>query len=107
MSDLSDPRVLFAAERTLLAWNRTSISFMAFGFVVERFGLFVNMLGREETKIFQRETSFYIGIFFIALSVVISFFSIIQHRNVMRSLRPTEIPKGYKCLVRRSAQRNR
>ena len=34
MSDLNDPRVLFAAERTLLAWNRTSISLMAFGFLL-------------------------------------------------------------------------
>jgi len=95
MSNLSDPRVLFAAERTLLAWNRTSISFMAFGFVVERFGLFVNMLGREEIKVFQREISFYIGMFFIALSVAVSFLSVIQHRNVLRSLTPAEIPKGY------------
>ena len=39
MSDLQDPRVLFAAERTLLAWNRTSLAFMAFGFAVERAGL--------------------------------------------------------------------
>ena len=29
-----DPRVYFAAERTLLAWIRTGIGVMAFGFVV-------------------------------------------------------------------------
>ena len=39
MSVLDDPRVFFAAERTLLAWTRTSLTLMAFGFVVERFGL--------------------------------------------------------------------
>jgi len=95
MSNPSDPRVLFAAERTLLAWNRTSISFMAFGFVVERFGLFLAMLGRPEMKVFQREVSFYIGVFFISLSVLVSFLSIIQHRHVLLALRPAEIPRGY------------
>ncbi|MFV9650307.1 YidH family protein [Pseudomonas citrulli] len=39
MSHLDDPRVFFAAERTLLAWNRTSLLLMAFGFVIERSGL--------------------------------------------------------------------
>ena len=34
MSGDHDPRVFFAAERTLLAWNRTSLSLMAFGFVL-------------------------------------------------------------------------
>jgi uncharacterized membrane protein YidH (DUF202 family) len=56
MSKLNDPRVLFATERTLLAWNRTSISIMAFGFVIERFGLFLQLTGREESKIFRRSS---------------------------------------------------
>jgi len=36
-----DPRVYFAAERTLLAWVRTGLAMMGFGFVVARFGLFL------------------------------------------------------------------
>jgi uncharacterized membrane protein YidH (DUF202 family) len=36
-----DPRVYFASERTLLAWIRTGLAMMGFGFVVARFGLFL------------------------------------------------------------------
>jgi putative membrane protein len=43
----ADPRVYFAAERTLLAWIRTGITIMAFGFVVARFGLFLRLLRAE------------------------------------------------------------
>lgn len=32
-----DPRIFFAAERTLLAWIRTSLALMGLGFVVARF----------------------------------------------------------------------
>jgi len=39
-----DPRVYHAAERTFLAWIRTSLALMAFGFVVARFGLFLREL---------------------------------------------------------------
>ena len=36
-----------ANERTYLAWVRTAIAIMAFGFLVERFDLFLAYLGRS------------------------------------------------------------
>ena len=40
-SKAPDRRDHMANERTFLAWVRTSIAIMAFGFVVEKFALFI------------------------------------------------------------------
>lgn len=95
MSSLNDPRVLFAAERTLLAWNRTSISLMAFGFVIERFGLFLQISGKEEMTLFQRHISFFVGESFVLLAVFLALFSVWQHTRFLKTLRSEEIPAGY------------
>jgi putative membrane protein len=94
MSDLNDPRVLFAAERTLLAWTRTSISLMAFGFVIERFGLFLHGT-HPQGAITLRHFSFAVGLAFILLAAFIAGYSIRQYRRVLNTLRPVEIPLGY------------
>jgi putative membrane protein len=96
MSDLNDPRVFFAAERTLLAWNRTALSLMAFGFVIERFGLFVSILMPQHHAPMQRGISFWTGIAFVALGVFVAIFSTLQYRQVLRTLKPVEIPDGYR-----------
>ena len=95
MSDLNDPRVFFAAERTLLAWNRTSLTLMAFGFVIERFGLFVHMLFPQQTGKLQENFAFWIGLAFIALGSIASVAAIVQYRKVLRTLKPIEIPENY------------
>jgi putative membrane protein len=95
MSDLNDPRVLFAAERTLLAWSRTGISLMVFGFVIERFGIFLELAKQGEVGVFQRYISFFIGESFVILAVLISIYSVWQHIRVIRTLQPAEIPEGY------------
>ena len=44
MADPDDPRIYFAAERTLLAWIRTGLTVIGLGFVIARFGLFLRLM---------------------------------------------------------------
>jgi len=53
----SDPRVFFAAERTLLAWLRTGLTVMGLGFVVARFGLFLRLLSQQAQGTFGHSES--------------------------------------------------
>lgn len=96
MSDLRDPRVLFAAERTLLAWTRTSLTLMAFGFVIERFGLFLAVLLGRSSHALQRDAAFWIGGAFVLLGIVVAVLASIEYRRVLKSLAPAEIPAGYR-----------
>jgi putative membrane protein len=95
MSYLNDPRVLFAAERTLLAWNRTSLALMAFGFLIERSGLLIELLG-QQAKAGDGRFAFWIGLAFIVLGAVAAIFSVMQYRLALQSLQPAEIPNGYR-----------
>lgn len=95
MSELNDPRVLFAAERTLLAWNRTSLTLMAFGFVIERFGLFVHLLLPRQGTPVERGVSFWVGIAFVLLGAYSAVAATMQYRKVIKTLKPVEIPDGY------------
>lgn len=97
MPERNDPRVFFAAQRTLLAWSRTSLTLMAFGFVIERFGLFLRMLlPHAGGNGLQRGVSFWIGLAFILLGALAAILSSIQYRNVVRTLSPNELPVGHR-----------
>jgi putative membrane protein len=95
MSDLNDPRVFFAAERTLLAWNRTSLTLMAFGFVIERFGLFMQLLLPKHTESAARSISFWVGIAFVLLGAYSAVAASLQYRKVIKTLKPAEFVAGY------------
>ena len=95
MSELNDPRVFFAAERTLLAWNRTSLTLMAFGFVIERFGLFMHLLLPGQGAPIEKGVSFWVGIAFILLGAYSAVAATMQYRKVLKTLKHIEIPVGY------------
>ena len=69
-----DPRQRFAAERTLLAWMRTGLALMGFGFVVARFGLFLREIAAAgQVTAHQHATgwSLWIGTALIGLGVAV------------------------------------
>jgi putative membrane protein len=92
---LNDPRVFFAAERTLLAWNRTSIALIAFGFVIERASMVLELLGVGEGTEAEASARMWLGIAFLALGAFVAIASSLQYRQVLRTLKPAEIPVGY------------
>jgi len=83
----ADPRDYFAAERTLLAWVRTGLAMMGFGFVVARFGLFLRELAAAglEHEAKHLGWSLWFGTGLVVLGVVVTFGSAVMHqRNIGR-----------------------
>src|SRR5260370_20187760 len=95
MSYTADPRVLFAAERTLLAWQRSAIALMGFAFVVERFGLFLQMVAHLPESGSQRGVSLRIGVVLLLLGAALALISARQFRQVVKNLDPVVVSPAY------------
>ena len=92
MSNLHDPRVLFAAERTLMAWQRTSLALCAFGFAIERSGWLAEILGHRSNNV----VAVVLGCLFMLLGIVVCLYSSRQYQKIVLSLNEDEIPAGYR-----------
>lgn len=82
-------RVHMANERTFLAWIRTSIAIMAFGFVVEKFALFVKQISYflgKEAVLPSRGYSSIFGILLVALGAFMGVLAFIRYKKVERQI---------------------
>jgi putative membrane protein len=83
-----DPRVRLAGERTLLAWIRTGLALMGFGFVVARFGLFLREIAMVGQAASPPSTglSLWIGTALVLLGVAVNVLAAAQHVQFLRRL---------------------
>ncbi len=72
-----DLRILQANERTLLAWVRTALALMAFGFIVERFAVWFGT-GRIGTLV--------IGAVIVSLGALAQIVGVVRFLSVRRAL---------------------
>jgi inner membrane protein YidH len=96
--DQCDPRVFFAAERTLLAWLRTGLTIIAIGFLISRFGLFVQFLSAQTPSVTHHANVTIpatLGIIFVIIGSVAIASAAIQHKRFVATLSATSLPSAY------------
>lgn len=83
-----------ANERTFLAWIRTNLGIMAFGFVVEKFSFFIqelaSFLGREGESVTTPSTlqgySSIFGITLVAIGALLSVFAFLRYKKTEKQI---------------------
>jgi putative membrane protein len=93
-----DPRVFFAAERTLLAWLRTGLTIIGLGFIVARFGLFLQLLSAQPQGVHpqaQPGPSTVLGVVFVLVGAIAILVATVQHRRYVSTLPQADLPASY------------
>jgi uncharacterized protein (DUF302 family)/uncharacterized membrane protein YidH (DUF202 family) len=83
----------FAEERTFLAWIRTGLSLMGFGFVVARFALFLQELQsiQHNPALQSRQLSLWFGTALMVLGVAVNVYAAWRHTQFIGQLNRGEI----------------
>lgn len=87
-----------ANERTFLAWVRTGIAIMAFGFLVERFDIFLKIasasLGQNSHSVGDQMFGNVAGLFLIVAGAFLIFMAAARFRRLGRAIDSPELLPG-------------
>jgi len=102
-ADRADSRLRLGLEQTLLAWVRTGLALMGFGFVLARFGLFLQEFEQAQQKGSSKSvhTSLIFGVLLIVLGVAVNLMSAWMHRPYLIRFRSgeTDLPATWKLAL--------
>lgn len=96
-TDYHDPRVYFAAERTLLAWHRTGLAVIGIGFLVARFGLFLRLIRGDHSATAPLSSTF-LGVGFVLLGTAAVAIAGWQHWRFRSELPAEDLPRRYSAM---------
>jgi putative membrane protein len=83
-----------ANERTFLAWVRTSVAITAFGFLIERFDLFLRVALRTPMPIQQPQLGAVAGLVLIGVGVLMVILSALRFIKTAREIDRDELVGG-------------
>src|SRR5690606_8394799 len=83
------PNDHLANERTFLAWMRTSIGIMGFGFIVVKFSMFIkhiSLLIEGKITISEMNNSGIIGVLLVVIGVLTAILALVNYKRIKKQL---------------------